>query len=265
MSSNLPAAFGGNPATSQATAIEQSRAIAEVQGAIYVARQFPRDLGRAYNDMRTLCQSPDLARRAFYKVPNRGEGPTVHLLRELARIFGNLDYGVKELGRDSKQSEVQAFAWDVQTNTRTTRSFIQPHQRQTRQGRKELTDLGDIYLSNQNVGARAVRECIANVLPVDFVEEAKRICQQTLAGANGDGDKLCENIGQAINAYAGLQVGQSALELKVGRAAADWTAQDLAGLQVIFQSIQNRETNVADEFQAAPAQSNAEQILTGGQ
>lgn len=260
MSNNMPAAFGGNGATSQATAIEQSRAVAEVQGAIFVARQFPRDMNRVYDEMQRLCSSPELAKRAFYKVPNRGEGPTVHLMRELARVWGNLDYGVKELSRDNKQSEVQAFAWDQEKNTRTTRSFIQPHKRSKGKSTIDLTDLNDIYLGNQNTGARAVRECIQNVLPVDFVEQAKAICQQTLTGANGTGDQLQQNILDGIAAYQSVNVGQAALEQKIGRPFQQWSAQDLASLQVIYRSIQNRETTVADEFPSTQV-SAAEQAL----
>lgn len=260
MSNNLPAEFGGNGATSQATAIEQSRAVAEVQGAIFVARHFPRDMNHVYAEMQRLCSSPELAKRAFYKVPNRGEGPTVHLMRELARVWGNLDYGVKELSRDNKQSEVQAFAWDQEKNTRTTRSFIQPHKRSKGKSTIDLTDLNDIYLGNQNTGARAVRECIQNVLPVDFVEQAKAICQQTLTGANGTGDQLQQNILDGIAAYQSVNVGQAALEQKIGRPFQQWSAQDLASLQVIYRSIQNRETTVADEFPSTQV-SAAEQAL----
>lgn len=260
---NMPAAFGGKQAASQATAIEQSRAVAEVQGAIFVARQFPRDMQRVYDEMHRLCSTPELAARAFYKVPNRGEGPTVHLMRELARVWGNLDYGVKELSRDNRQSEVQAFAWDQEKNTRTTRSFIQPHKRSKGKSTVDLVDLNDIYLSNQNTGARAVRECIQNVLPVDFVEKAKAICQQTLRSANGTGEQLQANIRDGISAYTGLGVTQAQLEQRVGRPAAQWSAQDLAGLQVMYQSIQNRETSVADEF-PNNQQSQAEQALMGG-
>lgn len=261
MSNNYPQEFGA-PAkvASQATAIEQSRAVAEVQGAIFVARQYPREMDRVFNDMRQACKSPELAKRAFYKVPNRGEGPTVHLMRELAMIWGNVDYGVKELSRDSKQSEVQAFAWDQEKNTRTTRSFIQPHKRSKGKSTVDLTDLNDIYLGNQNTGARAVRECIANVLPIAFVEEAKALCQQTLTGSNGTGDQLQQNILDGIAAYQTINVGQAALEQRIGRPFQQWSAQDLASLQVMFRSIQNRETSVAEEFPSTQV-SAAEQAL----
>ena len=84
----------------QATAIEQARAVAEVQAAVTVAQARPRDTQRAIAEMRDTCGRMAMASRAFYSVPNRGNGPTVHLARELARIWGNLDYSVRELRRD---------------------------------------------------------------------------------------------------------------------------------------------------------------------
>jgi len=94
---------------SQMTAVEQARAVAEVQAAVIVAQQCPRDMARADFEMQDACS---LASQSFYTVPNRGHGPSVHLMRELARIWGNVQYGVHELRRDDEagESEVQAFA-----------------------------------------------------------------------------------------------------------------------------------------------------------
>jgi hypothetical protein len=150
--------------TTQATAVEQSRAIAEVAAAVQVAQQCPRDMRRAWAEMEEACRRYDLADRAFYQVVNRGRGPSVHLARELARIWGNLDYGVHELSRDDLRgmSEIRAYAWDQQTNVRSSRTFQVPHLRMVKdkatgtQERKPLVDLQDVYLNNQNIGARAV-------------------------------------------------------------------------------------------------------------
>ena len=100
------------PAT-QATAVEQARAVAEVAAAVQVAQQCPRDMRRAWADMQEACSRRGLADRAFYDVRNRGRGPTVHLARELARIWGNMDYGVHELSRDDARGRTLAqFATD---------------------------------------------------------------------------------------------------------------------------------------------------------
>jgi hypothetical protein len=248
-SKELTPAIAPSPPASQSTLVEQSRAVAEVQAAIFVAQQFPRDLDRAEAEMRTSCGRLSLANRAFYAVPNRGTGPSVHLARELARIWGNLDYGVRELSRDDTggTSEIQAFAWDQQTNVRSTRTFIVPHERMKGGGRQKLTDLTDIYLSNQNVGARAVRECIFTVLPTGFTEEAQDLCRKTLE--HGEGKPLGERAQGAVNAFAeNWGIGQDQLEQKIGRALAKWTPQDVATLQVLFQSIRAGEIRADEEF-----------------
>lgn len=233
---------------SQSTAVEQARAIAEVRGAIMVAQEVPRDQGRAQAEMREACGKLRLAEQAFYKVPNRGEGPTVHLMRELARIWGNLDYGVKELRRDDEAgvSEVQAYAWDIQTNTRSTRTFIAPHVRMAGGKRKKLTDIGDIYLSNQNVGARAVRECIATVLPTAFTEEAQDICRRTLE--HGEGESLDERISKMVAAFGELGVKPKQLEDKIGRPRSSWTAADVARMKITYRSITSDGLSVDEEF-----------------
>src|SRR3546814_12413141 len=72
----------------QGTAVEQSRAVAEVQAAIVVAQQVPRDINAAIAEMRQSCQQPSLAARAFFRY-SRGQGhitgAPVHLARQLAR------------------------------------------------------------------------------------------------------------------------------------------------------------------------------------
>lgn len=235
--------------TSQATVIEQSRAVAEVQAAILVAQQVPRDIRAAWDEMKQACSRLSLASRAFYKVPNRGPGgPSVHLARELARIWRNLDFGVKELRQDLQigESEVQAYAWDQETNVRSTRSFIVPHARMVKKKREALVDLSDIYLNNQNIGARAVRETIFTLLPSDFVAEAQELCRATIE--RGDGKPLPERVAEMINAFAKYEVTAAQLETKVGRKRGYWTPSDLADLSVIGSSLKRGEIRVEDEF-----------------
>ena len=234
----------------QATAVEQARAVAEVQAQVIVAQQVPRDQNRARAEMREACGRMALAERAFYKVPSRGSGPSVHLARELARIWGNVNYGVKELRRDDDtgESEVLAYAWDVQTNTRSERSFVVPHARMKQGRREKLVDLGDIYLSNQNVGARAVRECIFTVLPTEFVDEAQDLCRDTIK--NGEGEPLEERIAKMVAAFADLGVTVPRLEARIGRRRAQWTAGDVAEMKIAHRSITREGLSADEEFPA---------------
>jgi hypothetical protein len=236
----------------QATVVESARAVAEVQAAVVMARQFPRDVQKAIADMRQSCAMPRLAERAFFRY-NRGganvTGPSIHLARDLARCWGNIDYGVKELARDDQygQSEMLAFAWDLETNARSETVFIVPHARDKKGGPQRLIDMRDIYENNANNGARRLRECIFAVMPPWFKEEAKDICHETLE--KGGGKPLPQRIADAVAAFEGVGVTRTQMEKKAGRAVAGWTAQDVAQFGVIFKSIRQGETSVADEFE----------------
>jgi hypothetical protein len=235
----------------QGTAVEQSRAVAEVQAAVFVAQQNPRNTDLAQDAMRRSCRQYGLAERAFYSFPRSDgtvTGPSIHLARELARCWGNVQYGVNELRRDDVygESEMQAWAWDLETNTRSSQTFIVPHKRDTKKGVRELKDMRDIYENNANNGARRVREAIFSVLPPWFVEEAKALCWET--AERGPGKPLQERIDDAVGGFAKGGVTLDQLEAKLGRPREKWDGKDVARLGVVYSSIDRGETTVADEF-----------------
>jgi hypothetical protein len=263
----------------QATVVEQSRAVAEVQAAIVVAQQVPRSIPAAMEQMRASCAQPGLADRAFYRFSRGGSpvtGSSVHLARELARCWGNVQYGISELRRDDVDgySEMQAWAWDVQTNTRSSQTFVVPHKRDTKNGTKKLVDMRDVYENNANNGARRLREAIFSILPPWFTEEAKDLCSKTLT--DGGGKPLDVRVADAIKAYGMIGVSADQLEVRLDRKREKWTEHDIAQLTVIFKSLQRGEIRIEDEFpservsaddilpQKAPAVSTAGTAATEG-
>lgn len=247
-------------AASEATAIEQARSVAEVAAAVRVAQDNPRDEARALERMRQACSQRSLADRAFYSLPRAGgrvEGSSVHLARELARCWGNIDYGIRELRRDDAagQSEMQAWAWDQETNVRSTRSFIVPHERMARKERQKLTDLGDIANNNNSVAARAVRETIFTVLPVWFRDEAEATAARTLQ--DGGGKTLSQQIADAVKHYAEMfNVTAAQLEERLERPRSEWTATDLGFLRTLAGEMSRGEKRVDSEFPKATKASN---------
>lgn len=239
-------------AASQSTSIEQSRAIAEVQSMVVVAQNCPRNEALAIQKMREACGRIALAEMAFFKFPRGGQtvtGPTVHLARELARCWGNINYGVSELDRDDLggKSEMVAYAWDVQTNARAATAFIVPHKRDKKGGAEQLVDMRDIYENNANNAARRLREMVFSVLPKWYVEEAKALCRLTLE--KGEGDKpLTQRVADAVAAFSKIGVSLERVEAKVGGKSSAWTPVDLANLAVSIRSIRNKEVTAEDEF-----------------
>ncbi|MFC5187106.1 hypothetical protein [Actinomadura harenae] len=246
----------------QATAVEQSRAVAEVHASVLLARESPRNIAAAQEAIRQVCTKPTFAERAFYSFP-RGDGTvngeSIYLARELARCWGNIQYGVNELRRDdvAGESEILAWAWDVETNTRASQTFIVPHARDTKKGRKPLIDLRDIYENNANNGSRRLREAIFAVLPSWLIEDAKQTCSQTLE--QGNGTSLEQRVAEAVDAFGQQGITAARLEAKVGKPRTKWTGADIARLEVVFRSLSRRETTIDDEFPVAPA--TAEEIL----
>lgn len=248
---------------SEATRIEQSRAIEQVRGALIVARQNPRDEIEAGQRMRAACDVLSLAERAFFRFPRGGQqisGASIHLATELARCWGNIEVGVVELKRDDEAgvSEMQAFAWDLETNYRHGIGFIVPHRRDKRGGAEALTDMRDIYENNANNGARRLRECIFRVLPTSFVDEAKSLCHETIK--RGDGTPIEQRREQMLEAFNKVGVTRKQIEIKVGRAADRLTEYDIATLRVIYSSLRRGEIRVADEFKVDATNDTAEEI-----
>ena len=55
-----------------AVSIESSRAIAEAQGKLLIAKRFPRNQVEAYQNAMNACKRPSLAEKAIYSYPKGG-------------------------------------------------------------------------------------------------------------------------------------------------------------------------------------------------
>lgn len=253
---NLPA-LPAPTRVGQATAIEQGRAVAEVVAAVRVAQEVPRDMLRVQAQMEISCTNKSMAERAFFAVPRAGKtvsGPSVHLARELARCFGNFQSGLKEMHRDDVEgmSEMMAYAWDVENNTRSELTFIVPHKRDRTDKRtgdktpEALVSLADIYTNNANQGARRLRTVILGLLPEWYVDRAKTLCTKTLE--DGGGIPLPRRIAEMVAWYDKQGIVRSQLEQNRGRASGEWTDHDVAQLSILGKSLKSGEISRDEAF-----------------
>lgn len=177
-----------NPAAGLISA-EVAKQVQEVQASLVIAKNFPRDQSTAFKNIMIACKRKKLAEDAMYVYP-RGNttvtGPSIRLAEAIAQNWGNIDYGIRELSQADGVSEVEAYCWDMQTNTRSRKIFHVKHFRHTKQGGYALTDPRDIYEMVANQGARRLRSCILAVIPGDVVDAAIEQCEKTLAGSNGE-------------------------------------------------------------------------------
>jgi hypothetical protein len=152
------------------------------------------------------------------------------------------------LARDDAkgQSELLAFAWDLQTNARSENIFIIPHVRGSGSRRRNLTGTQEIYENNASFAGRRLREAIFSVLPVWFKEEAAELCHKTLE--DGGGKPLVQRVADLRTAFAAIGITAEQLEQKRGRKIDNFLPEDVAALRVVYGSLKRGEVTVADEF-----------------
>lgn len=245
-------------------AIEASRAIAEAQGKLVIAKRFPRDEVQAYNRVAQACQRKGIAEKAFYSYSRGGvtvSGPTIRFAEELARCWGNIDYGIKELSQDDGKSEMQAYAWDLETNAQSVQNFTNPHIREVGGKAKILTSQRDIYEINANMGARRLRSRILAILPTDLVDMAINECKKTLAGNNDE--PLIDRVKKMIVAFGKIGVTKEQIEKRLGRKVDTMTIDDFTDYIGIYNAIKQGESKIAEWFESEKVASDLTDALKG--
>lgn len=230
---------------------EESKAIQEIQAALLIARANPRDQIKAIERIKTSCSRPGLASISMYAYPKGGQmvtGPSIRLAEVLAQNWGNLDFGIRELSQDNRESVVESFCWDLETNVRQQKIFHVPHEIRTKAGPKKLVDPRDIYELVANQGARRLRACILGIIPFDVTDYAIEVCEKTLKQANGS-VPMIDRIQKMVLAFGELGVTSEMLEKRLGHKVEIVIEQELISLQKIYISIKDSFSKREDWFE----------------
>lgn len=233
---------GGNIPTpaSTITSMAMTRQAQEVQAAMLVAKRFPRDEAVANDRILQACTRPSLAESAIYSYSRGGtevSGPSVRLAEAIAQAWGNIDFGFIELEQNKLESQVMAYAWDLETNTRQSKVFSVPHIRQTKSGAYPLTDPRDIYEMVANQAARRVRSCILAIIPGDVVDSAVKQCELTLK--TGNNVPLEARINDMVQKFAEYEVTEKMLAAYVGKNVSAFTEKDVISMAKVYRALKD--------------------------
>lgn len=226
------------------------RAIAEVQASMAIAKRFPRDVIAAKDRIINACTRPRLAEGALYSYSRGGSdvsGPSIRLAEAMAQQWGNLAFGVRELEQRDGESTVEAYCWDMETNTRAVKVFQVPHQRDTKRGPQPLKDARDIYEHVANMGARRLRSCILGIIPGDVVEEAVSKCEETLQTKCDTGP---EAVKKMLGVFRELGVTREQIEARIQCRAEAIRPAQMVQMRKIYSSIHDGMSVAADWFEA---------------
>lgn len=240
--------------SSAAANTDQQRAIAEVQAALVIARANPRNQIEAMDRILNACTRPTLADAAVYTYSKGGSdvsGPSIRLAEAIAQSWGNMQFGIREIDQSGGESTVQAYAWDVETNTRREVTFQVPHIRYTRSGSKKLEDPRDVYELVANQGSRRLRACILAVIPGDVTEAAVKQCELTMKTT---ADCSPEAMHKMLAAFEPYGVTKEQIEKRIQRRLDAIQPAQVVSLKKIYASLRDGMSIAADWFEAPDQQ-----------
>lgn len=252
MSTDLTTTNRGTTAqsTDLSTTVEQTRELAisqqqamaryEIEGAIIIAKKYPRNEEAAYTGIIKACRRLSFAGDSMYTFPRGGEdieGPSVYLAREMARLWGNIRYGFDVISDDDESRVLRAWAWDVQTNTRTSADASFKKLIFRRKGGWQTPDERDLRELTNRHAAFAVRNALLSLMPSDFIDDALNEARKTLNGdAQNNPDEFRK---KTLLAFDGLGVTADQLSQYLGKPIANATYKELTGLRGVWSSIKD--------------------------
>lgn len=239
------------PSAPTGTAVSESivsRAVAEVQASMMIARRFPRDVVAARDRILQACARPGLAAKAVYQYARGGsdiEGPSIRLAEAIMQGWGNMESGVVILASDKEKSEVMTYAVDLETGARDTKAFTVRHWRDTKQGGYAVKDERDIYELCANMASRRKRACMLSILPPDIVEEALEQCSTTLATS---AEVTADTLTKLVEAFGEVGVTKEQIEAFIQRHLDAMSPAQLVRLRKIYNSIREGIAEPKDFF-----------------
>lgn len=244
------------------TQSDQSRSIAEVQAAMMIARMNPRNQIAAMDRILNAFSRPTLADVAVYTYARGGSnvsGPSIRAAEAIAQNWGNISFGIRELEQRNGESTVQAFAWDMETNTRREVAFQVPHVRHTKTGQKRLEDPRDIYEMVANQGARRLRACILAVIPGDVIESAVRQAEITMSTSADTSPEATKKMLAAFDAFG---ISKEQIENRIQRRIDAIQPAQVAALKKIYASLRDGISAPGDWFETAEVEPPAKPAYT---
>lgn len=230
------------------------KAIAEVQAAMVLARQFPRNEVKAIDRIKSAFSRQKLAQASTYIYTRGGQnvtGASIRAAEAIAQAWGNVQFGFREIERGVDKgvgySEVEAYAWDIESNTKRALQFRVNHIRNTRQGTKPLTDERDIYEAVASQAQRRVRACIIAVIPGDVFDEALEVARQTVEANFAITPDYLKKLLAALEKYG---VSKHQVERKFGRSFEALQPGNIIQIVNIMQSIKDGMGTPIDYFPA---------------
>lgn len=238
---------------------EQDRAAIDVQ--ISTAKAYPRNIKRSVdNAIALVTMDQETAKTCTYSVPRGGKaitGPSVHMAKILAQVWGNLRLDAKVVLIDDKHVTSESVCFDLENNlaikTQVKRNIIGKHGR--------FND--DMITVTGNAGnSIALRNAILSVIPRSVVDKVYNAAKQTITGDISDANKLIAKRKKVVEALMQTyNVTEPQVLGSIGKVSIDHVnGDDIVVLIGIGTAIKEGETSIETAFKANSFQRTKEEI-----
>ena len=232
---------------------------AEVDIQIATAKQYPRDITRALNNIKTIATlDPETAEDCFYTL-RRGkgndakliEGVSVRLAEIIAGAWGNMRVQTRIVGNDGRKITAQAICHDLESNLAVC---IEVHRRITSANGQTYSEDMQVMTGNA-ASAIAFRNAVLKVVPKAVT---KRVINDIKQVAMGQALSVETSRQRMIEYYAKLGVTQAELlaylEIKNVN---DIDAEMIFELRGLANALKEGTTTVQETFRRNVANSEA--------
>lgn len=226
-----------------------------IKARIVVAQNIPRDLKQIKENLCEILEDKEVAKNSFYVLPRRGvhiEGLSISFIKELAREYGHLTFGVRVLEQGATYAKVYAYAIDLKTNTDESREWkvLLPKRVVNAKNSSE-----EIYKFIFAEGAKRMRSCIERVLPEHLKNFAKNKVKQALLSKEKNktvmNKPLEDRFVDCVKAFQSLDsriTDPDVLELVRKARVEDIEDEDFVKAQGIYTSIKDGVVPVCEHF-----------------
>lgn len=231
------------------SSIVYSQDKAQIDVQIATAKAYPRNIKRAMeNALAIVTIDKETAETCTYSVPRGGKpitGPSVHLAKILAQVWGNMRVEAKVVSIDATQVTSEAVCFDLETNlaikTQVKRSIV---------GSKGRFNADMITVTGNAANSIAMRNAILSVIPKAIVDKVYNTAKAEITGDVSEPTKLIARRKQVFDGLKNTyELTEKEILSAIGKAAIDHvTADDLVVLIGIGRAIKDGDTDVDSAF-----------------
>ena len=229
---------------------QQDKAQIDIQ--ISTAKTYPRNIKRATeNAIAIVSMDAQTASTCTYALPRGGKaisGPSVHLAKILAQVWGNLRVEAKVIEVGANHLTSQAVAFDLENNL-----AIKVEVKRSIMSRNGRFNDDMIVVTGNAANSIALRNAVLSVIPRSIVDKVYDSAKRAITGDISDTQKLMI---KRKKVFDGLKdtynVSEKEVLSSVGKASIDHiTADDLVVIIGIGQSIKDGDITVENAFKKA--------------